>query len=264
MLINDADRIYLGTTEVFKAYLGNSLVWQKPTPVLKSSGLTSSNGFTVGELNLKDMFTMTTGSFTTAAAQLPGTSDLVSRRSYWSDWGGDIFDGWGFFYIYNPATGNYLSPQLTDINRENGYIATETFTLDGRTFTIKHGYPVTGIYKFDVSVNDYDPFVFGTDGQMGSNGNTLNEDRTYSTTIDGEDLTLFYNYNVQVSQPLEAFYTYWVPYVLDEGTIQTYTDISYADDYLAIYSKPVTRGITVYMAKQNDVKQWVAEDLSII
>lgn len=263
MLIDDARRMFLGTTEIFKAYLGSTKVWEKPTPILKSSGLTSSNGLTVGAVNMKDM-TMTSTDYTTSAAYLPGNSSLSSRRTYWADWGGDIFDGWGFFYIYNPATGNYRSPLLTDINRENGYIATETFNLDGRTFTIRHGYPVTGIYKFDISVNDLDPFIFGTDGSMGSNGATVNEDRTYSTTIDEENVTLFYNYNVQITNPLEAFYSYWVPYVVSEGTTKTYTDFIYDTDSLAIYSKPVTRGITVYMAKQNDVKQWVAEDLSII
>jgi hypothetical protein len=263
MLINDANRIYLGATEVLKAYLGTSLVWSKPTPVLKSSNLISSNGLTVGASNMKDM-TMTSSTYTTAAAYVPGSNALSSRRTYWADWGGDIFDGWGFFYIYNPATGRFLSPLLTDINRENGYIATETFTLDGRTFTVKHGYPVTGIYKFDISVNDSNPFIFGTDGQMGSNSATVNEDKTYSTNIDGEDVTIFYNYNVQITNPLEAFYSYWVPYVISEGTTKTYTDYRYDTDHLAIYSKLVTRGITVYMAKQNDVRQWVAEDLSII
>lgn len=263
MLIDDARRMYLGTTEVFKAYLNNAVVWIKPFSILKSSGLVSSNGLTVGASNMKDM-TMTSTPYFTDASYLPGSNDLDTRRTYWADWGGDIFDGWGFFYIYNPSTGNFLTPLLTDINRENGYIATETFSLDGRTFTVKHGYPVTGIYKFDISVNDYDPFIFGTDGQMGSNSATVNEDRTYSTTIDGEDVTIFYNYNVQITNPLEAFYSYWVPYNLDEGTTKTYTDYTYDTDHLAIYSKSVTSGITVYMAKQNDVKQWVAEDLSII
>lgn len=263
MIIDDARRMYLGTVEVFKMYLGTSTIWEKPVPVIKSSGLVSSEGLTVGASNMKDM-KMTTTTYFTDSDYLPGSSDLDTRRTYWSDWGGDIFDGWGFFYIYNPETGNFLTPLLTDINRENGYIATETFGLDGRTFTIRHGYPVTGIYKFDVSVDDFDPFVFGTDGGMGSNGGTLNEDRSYSTTIDGEEITIYYNYNVQITDPLEAFYSYWVPYIVSEGSSKTYVDNLYDTDYLAIYSKEITRGITIYMAKQNDVKQWVATDLSII
>lgn len=263
MLIDNARRIFLGTTEIFKVYLGALLVWVKPEPLIKSSGLTSSNGFTVGAANMKDM-TMTATNYTTLAQYVPGPNNLSARRTYWADWGGDIFDGWGFFYIYNPATGNFLSPLLSDINRENGYIATETFNLDGRTFTIRHGYPVTGIYKFDVSVNDEMPFIFGTDGEMGSNGATVNEDRTHSATIDGQSVTIYYNYNVQITNPLEAFYSYWVPYVVSEGTSKTYTDYTYSTDKLAIHSNEVTKGITVYMAKQNDVRQWVAEDLSII
>jgi hypothetical protein len=263
MLINDARRIFLGATEIFKAYLGSTKVWEKPTPILKSSGLVSTNGLTVGASVTKDMSVPVTNFFT-SASHLPGGNSLDSRRAYWADWGGDIFDGWGFFYIYNPETGNFLSPRLLDINRENGYIANETFTLDGRTFTIRHGYPVTGIYKFDISVDDLDPFIFGADGNLGSNGATLNEDRTYSLSIGEQDLTIFYNYNVQLTNPLEALYTYWIPYVISEGTTKTYTDITYNTDSLAIYSKQVTRGITVYIAKQNDVRQWVAEDLSII
>lgn len=263
MLINDARKIYLGETEILKAYLGESLVWEKPFPILKSSGLTSSGGLTVGASITKDMSVPATNT-TTLAAYLPGNTNLSSRRAYWNDWGGDIFDGWGLFYIYNPATGNYLSPMLSDINRENGYIATETFTLDGRQFTIRHGYPVTGIYKFDISVNDLQPFIFGADGDMGSNGGTVNQDRTHSAVINGQNITIHYNYNVQITNPLEAFYSYWVPYVISEGTAKTYTDYTYDTDHLAIYSREVTRGITVYMAKQNDVKDWVAEDLSII
>jgi hypothetical protein len=263
MLIENARRIFFGTTEINKVYLGDSVVWNKPIPVLKSIGNTSSLGFTVGASNMKDM-TMTSTKYFTSAAYIPGATSLDTRRTYWADWGGDIFDGWGFFYIYNPATGNFLSPLLTDVNKENGYIATETFTLDGRTFTIRHGYPVTGIYKFDISVNDTDPFVFGTDGEMGSNGGTVNEDRTYQYSVDDNDLTLFYNYNVQITNPLEAFYNYWIPYVVSEGTTKTYTDYVYDTDYLAIHSKQVTRGITVYMSKQNDVKQWIANDLAII
>ena len=263
MIIDDARRMYLETVEIFKVYLGSSKVWEKPIPVLKSSGTTASEGLTVGASNMKDM-TMTSTNYFTDASYLPGSNDLDSRRTYWADWGGDIFDGWGFFYIYNPATGNFLSPLLTDINNANGYIAEETFSLDGRTFTVRHGYPVTGIYKFDISVDDYEPFVFGSDGGMGSNGGTVNEDRTYVSNIDGEEVTIYYNYNVQITNPLEAFYSYWIPYVVSEGISKTYTDHIYEVDHLAIYSKQVTRGITVYMAKQNDVKQWVANDLSII
>lgn len=263
MLIDAARRIFLGTTEVFRVYLGEILVWIKPESVLKSTGSTSSGGLTVGAPNMKDM-TMTTSPYFTDAAYLPGSTDLDSRRTYWADWGGDIFDGWGFFYIYNPSTGNFLSPLLTDVNNADGYIAEETFTLDGRTFTIRHGYPVTGIYKMDVSVDDYDPFVFGTDGQMGSNSGTQNQDRTYAYSIGSEDLTLYYNYNVQITNPLEAFYSYWVPYQVSANSSKTYTDYNYLTDYLAIHSKEVNYGITVYMAKQNDVKQWVVSDLDII
>lgn len=263
MLIDDARRIYLGATEIFKVHLGSSLVWSKPLPFLKSSGLTSANGLTVGASVQKDM-TITTSPHTTVANYLPGDTNLVSTRAYWSDWGEDIFDGWGLFYIYNPATGNYLSLVLENINNSDGIIATETFTLDGRTFTIRHGYPVTGIYKFDISVDDDLPFIFGTDGNMGSNGSTSNQDMSYTTTIDGQSITIFYNYNVQLANTPEAFYTYWIPYVISEGTSKTYTDYIYSIDHLAIYSNEVTHGITVYMAKRNDVKQWVAEDLSII
>ena len=263
MIIDDARRIYLGDTEVYKAYLGSSVVWVKPTPIIKSSGLTSNNGFTVGDINMKDM-RLSAGTYRTEADYLPGNSALESIRTFWVDWGDDIFDGWGFFYIYDPSVGNYLSFRLTDINRETGYIATENFSLNGRTFTVKHGYPVTGIYKFDISVDDLNPFIFGADGEMGSNGSTINENRTHTATIDGREVTVFYNNNYQSIPAVESFYSYWIPYVLEEGTTKTYNEFVYSSDNLAIYSKPVTQGITVYMAKQNDVRLWVSEDLSII
>lgn len=262
MLIQNADRIFLGATEIDRAYLGSTKVWEKPGALLTSSNLTSANGLTVGTSVTKDMRISTT-SWTTSAANLPGSTSFSSIRAFWPDWGDDIWDNWGYFYIYNPSTGNYLAPVFTELNGADGVIATETFSLDGRTFTIKHGYPVTGIYKIDVSVNDFQPFAFGSDGGLGSNGTTTNQDLTASRNIDGQNITLFYNYNYQGQNPSERFYTYWVPYVVDEGTSKTYTDNVYDTDFLAIYSNEVTRGITVYIAKQNDVVDWVAADLSI-
>ena len=262
MLIDDARKLYLGSTAISKAYLGSTLVWELPVPILKSSGVTGSAGLTVGTTIMKDMSSL---SKTTGGSYTPNGQTLSSTRMYWSDWGNDIFDGWGFFYIYDSVNNSYISPILTPLNTADGVITTQTFNSGSRVFTLKYGYPATGIFKMDVSVNDSSPFVFGTDGNMGSNISTQNYDYTYDYTKGSEELTLHYNYNVQLTIPNEAFYAYFVPYQLsDNKTASPYVKNLYNTDNLALRTKSLYKGVTIYFAKQNDVKQWIINDLALV
>lgn len=261
MLIGDAKKMYLGDTEVIKAYLGSTLVWTKPVPVLKSSNVTTAGNYTVGTAVTKDM---TSATRSTGSAYTPNRQLLSSIRSYWQDWGNDIFDGWGFFYLFNNANSQYINLVLSSVNNPDGQIATQTFTNGGRTFTVKHGFPVQGIYKFDISVNDDLDFQFGMDGGLGSDVNTLNVNYSYDHTDSGESLKLYYNYNVQANLTTEDFYVYVVPYEIEKNKATIpYNNYKYNTDNLAIYTKPVKKGVTVYIAKQNDVKDWIVNDLVI-
>jgi hypothetical protein len=261
MLIDDAKRIFFGTTEIERSYLGSTLVWQKPPLLLKSSNVLSDSGFTVGGQVTRDMASMTKA---TPDARYAGTGTLTSVRSYWEDWRDDVFDQWGFFYIYDPATNTSLSPVLQNINQANGIIATETFSFNSRTFTIKHGYSVQGIYKFDVSVNDKLPFVLGTDGNIGSDLGTVNTNLEYGFTKGSSILKLHYNRNAQSGSSSEIFYTYMVPYEANlNQSVRPFVVSRIADD-LAIYSNPVKYGITMYVSKINDVKEWIVNDLQTV
>lgn len=190
--------------------------------------------------------------------------------SYWIDWGNDIFDRWGYFYIFDVTTRSYFFPNLQYVNQPDGVLSTEVFEAFERTFTIVHGYPVSGIYKFDVTCNDDSPFIFGAYGDMGSDGHTVNTDETYAYHRNGETHTLYYNRNLEVFEDgevdeIERFFSYFVPHHAASDTktyqrfIYEYDDFS---DNLSLFSIPVTRGIAVYFSKKNDVREWVVQDLA--
>ena len=261
MIIDDADAIYYGTAAISKVYLGTTQVYPATFNYVISKNNLTTGGFTVGASITKDM---DLANRTSNLAYIPGNSNLTSIRNYWSDWGGDIFDTWGFFYIYDVGNNQFLSPQLSPINQADGVISTQNFTINGRTFTIKHGYPVQGIFKMDVSVNDNLPFIFGTDGNMGSNGSTANSNYTHAYTLRSQAMNLYYNYNVQLTTTTEALYSYFVPYEISKNQASMpYISYVYGGDSLAIHSVEVLKGITVYFAKQNDVKNWVVNDLKL-
>jgi hypothetical protein len=85
--------------------------------------------------------------YTTRAANLPGDTDMISvARSYWQDWGDDIFDSWGFFYLYDPEFNNYRGIVLneTNFNAADGVISTQTFTFNSRTVYYQIWLPCPG------------------------------------------------------------------------------------------------------------------------
>jgi hypothetical protein len=259
MLIADSKAIYYGNTEIGKAILNDEIVWGKL--YLLSQNSLSDNGFSVGTVITKDGLSTNR---TTRAINLPGNSDLTAVRSYWQDWGDDIFDSWGFFYLYDPELNNYLGIVLNNINSADGVINTQTFTFNSRTFTFKYGYPVQGIFKFDISVNDNKNFQFGFDGNLGSNGFTVNNLLSFDYSIGNENFRLHYNNNFQSNLTSERFYTYVVPYDKNQNKLTTtYTRRIYDIDNLALYTVPVKKGVTIYISKQVDTRDWVVNDLEL-
>lgn len=236
-----------------------------------SKNLTGSQGLTVGATITKDM---TTGNVPAAIFGdyiFPGTvSPPTTSVQHWSDWGGDIFDTWGFFYLYNPETNTYASPILTPINQADGIITNQTVTAFGRTFTITHGYVAQGIFKYTISVNDSSEFIFGAFGDMGSDGSTQNINVSSSYALDGESFTLYYNRNTDGGAS-ERFYTYIIPY----ETTKNKNSITYikrnagpgvqsaALEVYSFYTVNVKGGVNIYFSKTNDVKDWVINDLKL-
>lgn len=236
-----------------------------------SKNLTGSQGLTVGATITKDMTTGNVPAAIIGDYTFPGTvSPPTTSIQLWSDWGGDIFDNWGFFYLYNPATNVYASPTLTPINQADGIITNQTVTAFGRTFTITHGYVAQGIFKYTIAVNDSSEFIFGAFGDMGSDSGTQNTNVSSSYTIDGESFTLYYNRNTDGGVS-ERFYTYIIPYETSKNK-NTITYVkrssgpgvhSSALEVYSFYTVNVKGGVNIYFSKTNDVKDWVINDLKL-
>lgn len=244
---------------------------------LVSNNYTSSFGFTIGASILKDMNlssslvsvpTQILGDYIYPGPTIPPTSSLQR----WSDWQNDIFDGWGFFYLYDVSSSQYYIPIMNPVNQSDGVIVTQSYSAFGnRTFTIKHGYPVQGVFKFDISVNDDKEFVFGAYGDMGSDSATVNTNLSSSYSIGGENFNLYYNRNLQSGVASEVFYTYVIPYETDKNkSVITFTKNNAgpgvnngALEVYSFYSKIVKRGLLVYFSKTNDVRNWVVNDLKL-
>lgn len=250
---------FTGGTEA-KTWLNNNGYWTSYSEYIKSTEKTNTGGFPVGYFIDKDMSYGDTISY--PSESLPGGVSQNITSSYWDDWGDDIFDVWGYFYLYDPSQNNYLGLEFlsNDTNLPDGEFRTTTFNFNGRTFNILQGYPVEGIFKFEITVNDNLPFVFGEGGNMGSDGGTVNGDLTYNYGYDGNNMTLWYNENYQSGNEQERFYTYYIPYNINQNTNQTYTKTLNSDN-LYFYSIEVNNGLTVYHSKGVDVKEWVVYDL---
>lgn len=250
---------FTGGTDA-KNWLTTNGYWSSFFKYIVSSGKIDTGGNQVGGSINKDMVG---SSLTYSASGLPGGVSQTLSSSSWSDWGEDIFDNWGHFYLYDPNQNNYLGLVFDGdkINLSDGEFSTQVFTFNSRTFTIKQGYPVQGIYKFEIRVDDDQPFVFGEAGNMGSDNSTTNSDLTYSYTLNGTNLTLWYNENYQTNNVNERFYSYYIPFVIDDNSTKTYVDTLIGSDNLYLYSVPCTNGLTVYHSKRFDVKEWVIYDL---
>jgi hypothetical protein len=257
-----------------------------PPPIYISSGSylfsknnTTSGGFPVGGPVDKDMRNSDyTEEFDPADSPeyFPGMAPFTDENivagdkdpsdrliaSEWRDWGDDVFDNWGFFYLYDVEQGKYYFPLISPQNEDDGKIFTQTFNAFGRVFTIKQGYPVQGIFKFDISVNDNKPFKFGAYGDMEAEDVT---NLTHSYSKSSTNLTLYYLRKAEQEDDVEILYSYFVPKKVSENNNQTYNfykRTQFTDDN-SLMSKVVTNGLIVYFSKTNDVKEWVVNDLGI-
>lgn len=262
---NDSD---LNGWRVFNT--GAYVIGSDVSVTLLSSGNQDGAGeFTVGASINKDMYQ--TSVSTTNLVHYPNIDSvtLVTTTAYkWSDWQGDIFDGWGNFYIYDTNAGTkngsaeFYFITFTNPNAADGTITTETQTAFGKTFTIKYGYPVQGIFVLDVSTNDGGTFQVGAGGNMGSDSNTRYTEETTNYNVGETTLTLYNLYNYQLNSSTEKFRVYVVPYNVSDNLSITY-EYEYVGnrDNVGIFSKPFTNGIITYFAKTNDVSDWIIADI---
>jgi len=253
----------------------------KISEMLYSLNTITDNGFIVGNSVNKDMSNdIYTNEFDPNQYQsdyFPGMSPFTEENivigdkteedrliaSFWYDWGDDIFDDWGYFYLYDVDLGKYYFPIISPQNENDGVLTLQTFNAFGRTFTINQGYPVQGIFKFDISVNDNKPFKFGAYGNMGSDRNQIITDLTYSYTKNST-LTLYYVKQAEENDEDEIVYSYFVPKKVSENNDKTYDLYQLSDeDNNSLMSKNVTNGLIVYFSKTNDVKEWIVNDLAM-
>ncbi len=182
--------------------------------------------------------------------------------SYWDDLGDDVFDDWGFFYLYDVNSEKYYFPLISPQNQDDGVITTQIFNAFERTFTIKHGWARYGVFKFDISVNDNYAFKFGAYGNMGSDGDENIEHLTYPYTLFLTNKTLYYVKQQENNDENEILYSYFVPKNQTENNSISY-DL-YQDsgvDENSIMTKEFTNGVLVYFSKILDVKTWVVNDV---
>jgi len=182
--------------------------------------------------------------------------------SYWNDLGNDIFDDWGYFYLYDVNSGKYYFPLISPQNQDDGVFATQTFNAFGSVFTIKHGWCVQGIFKFDISVNNNKPFRFGAYGDMGSDGDEVISYLTQPYLLGSNNLTLHYFKNQEDGDNNEILYAYFIPKNVQQNNAVTY-EHAYDDDNMSLKSNEITQGLLVYFSKTNDVKDWVIHDLGM-
>lgn len=264
--MNYADDTDLNGWRVFNAgaYVYGAIV----AAILSSGNQDGTGGLTVGAVISKDMATATVTSSSLAHYPNIGSVTLVTTTAYrWNDWQGDIFDGWGNFYIYNTdastknGSAEFYFITFTTLNAADGTITTETQTAFGKTFTIKYGYPVQGIFVLDVSTDDGGTFQVGAGGNMGSDSLTISAQETNDYTVGGTSLTLYNLHNRQNNSSTEHFRIYVIPYNINDNQSITYEFNYIGNDNLGIFSKPFTNGAITYYAKTNDVSNWVIADV---
>jgi hypothetical protein len=182
--------------------------------------------------------------------------------SWWTDLGDDVFDDWGYFFIYDVARGKYYFPLLSPQNQSDGVMTTQFFNCFDVQFTVNHGWRERGIFMIDIVCNNNDfIFRFGAYGDLGSDGNE--DDYDMSATY-GADQTLFYHHHAEQGDPQEVLYSYFVPYRDSDKTTKSHESLYDVEDHSrnSLITKELTLGVKVYFSKEFDVSEWVIIDIT--
>ena len=248
---------------------------------LKSQGFTGNQGITMYTNSVNKDMRGLTSALTIPAGYNPHTSGsalTISLSGYggngsrydWVDWGGDWFDGWGNFYIFNPATNIGSAIYISTEDGSDGVFYTETQTHHSKTFQIIHGWATQGIFKLDVACTSDATFSFavGHYGNLGADSSTQQANRTHSASWG----TLHYTFTSQ-NNTSEFFYVHAIPKLIaDNNALNPNTSGAFFDHYpndkLAVYAGPFTHGFTFYYIKGSNNStganyDWVANDIAV-
>ena len=215
-----------------------------------------------------------------------------SNGSYWNDFSSyNNCNRCGYFKIWHPnpsSVGSVTSPSGTNVrlsfsqrNKANGVMSTETFTLDGVTYTVTHGWAVQGIYRIDIDSSDPDKeFKVSTYNQNQYNYNHYQKHKTRSTDWG----TIRYYHNDSGYSASHDMYFYFIPKSpeVSQRVNGEYTKSSnnftynssqdntsnphyetwrqgsyYHNTTTTLYKK----GAIIYYAARYDVTDWVEADL---
>lgn len=140
--------------------------------------VTSSLHFGTLGLTVGDSATLGLG--TTASMTVPnygspsGSSYTLTNSHRWSDWGGDIFDGWGYFHVFDQSsqigaipmnTSETVGYQYEDFQRWLG--------PSGKYYQMRKAWLTNGICRLMVTCEDPEwQFRVVMGGNMGSDGST--------------------------------------------------------------------------------------------
>lgn len=235
-----------------------------------------------GDVN-KDMdsenYTEEFNPFSLQEILFPGMADFIDENiedggdkseetrliaSFWNDLGDDVFDDWGYFFLYDVVRGKYYFPILSPINLADGVVTTQTFLCFDKTFTIRHGWRARGIFMMDISCSDTNfAFRFGAYGNFGSDGDEDDYDMTARYGTGASRKTLYYHHHGEQDDSEEVLYSYFVPYNDTDNASKPYASLYNPEDTddNSLITKSIKNGIKIYFAKENDVKNWVIADI---
>lgn len=175
----------------------------------------------------------------------------------------NLLINWGFFYLYDITSKTFYFPLFEQLDINENVISQQTFNVFNRKFMIKYGWPVKGIYKIEINVNDDLPFKFGCYGELNSEENEI-MDLSHNYVINSDNLKLYYHLDKNINSNTNKFYSYWIPKVISENNNITPYSINHHTTYMSAISKEVTRGLIVYFGFVNDINEWVINDLSVL
>jgi len=232
-----------------------------------SADLTGPQGFTVGELDWFKNAVNADRSIALPSDIVPGDTDIIAGVGTTIFLGGQDLPfgyqnstGLTAYVWYNDST--FSTFRLSNINTPDGQFYTETLNMPYQIglWDIKYGYPAEGIFKLEmVPQVRLSAFKFGIFSKLliQNSGVTF----TPFSSFDA-DTGVNVEYVRQDQSPSgDAIYYYLVPYRLDQTASPGYHYNPTVDFFGVWADNNCTDGFTWYMSKQNDVIDWVKNDL---
>jgi len=81
--------------------------------------------------------------------------------------------------------------------------------------------------------------------------------------VDGMIRPLYYRKDAEENDKKEILYSYFIPKNISESYSKSY-DVYYVGDRMSMVSVGLTKGLTVYYSKTNDIKSFVIDDINDI